>query len=427
MGKSGQLYFDFDTYLRQGEPSQREKAIVWGTAIGLQKVDGLETSAYLQQTALKNIEGEITIDEAKELVNAYYISRQAHNEENEDKEEADRVATNIAKLLSSNTLAFSFFGYTQVHRNIFEGVFKHAGQIRDYDITKREWVLRGDTVNYMYAADLKRAVEYDLEQERMFDYGGLSTDEIIRHVSRFTANLWQIHAFCEGNTRTTAVFVIQYLRSMGFSVNNEIFARHSWYFRNAMVRYVYKNNEGVMPEPKYLERFFRNMLLGEQWDLRNRYLVINPPAEYAEQPRLNTPTSSTNTPTSTPTSSMQTEQVPNKYRTSTEQAPNLFYTDDKNTRDLVLTIGTGQLTVKEMMNGVGLKHRPNFLEQFLTPAISAGFVRMLYPNSPRHPKQKYKGIGLYNQLHNHPERIPNASRTNDITKIGTEKQLNKEE
>ena len=291
MGKSGQLYFDFDTYLRQGEPSQREKAIVWGTAIGLQKVDGLETSAYLQQTAIKNIEGEITIDEAKKLVDSYYISRRAHDEANADKEEADRVAANIAKLLSSNTLAFSFFGYTQVHRNIFEGVFKHAGQIRDYDITKREWVLRGDTVNYMYAADLKRAVEYDLEQERMFDYGGLSSDEIIRHVSRFTANLWQIHAFCEGNTRTTAVFVIQYLRSMGFSVNNEIFARHSWYFRNAMVRYVYKNNEGVMPEPKYLERFFRNMLLGEQWDLRNRYLVINPPAEYAEQPRIDNPTS----------------------------------------------------------------------------------------------------------------------------------------
>ena len=404
MGKSGALYFDFETYLRQGEPSQREKAIVWSTAIGLQKVDGLETSAYLQQTALKNIEGEITIDEAKNLVNSYYISRQAHDDDNDDKEEADRVAANIAKLLSTNTLAFSFFGYTQIHRNIFDGVFKHAGQIRDYDITKREWVLRGDTVNYMYAADLQRAIEYDLEQERMFDYGGLSSDEIVRHVSRFTANLWQIHAFCEGNTRTTAVFVIQYLRSMGFSVNNEIFARHSWYFRNAMVRYVYKNNEGVMPEPKYLERFFRNMLLGEQWNLRNRYLVINPPAEYAEQPRLDTHIS-------TPTSKMQTEQAPNKYRTSTEQAPNMFYTDDKNTRDLVLTIGTEQLTVKDMMNGIGLKHRPNFLEQFLSPAISTGFVRMLYPDSPRHPKQKYlltvKGIGLYNQLHNHPERIPN--------------------
>lgn len=403
MGKSGQLYFDFDTYLRQGEPSQREKAIVWGTAIGLQKVDGLETSAYLQQTALKNIEGEITIDEAKELVNAYYISRQAHNEDNEDKEEADRVAANIAKLLSSNTLAFSFFGYTQVHRNIFEGVFKHAGQIRDYDITKREWVLRGDTVNYMYAADLQRAVEYDLEQERMFDYGGLSSDEIIRHVSRFTANLWQIHAFCEGNTRTTAVFVIQYLRSMGFSVNNEIFARHSWYFRNAMVRYVYKNNEGVMPEPKYLERFFRNMLLGEQWDLRNRYLVINPPAEYAEQPRLDTPTSTINTPastptstTNTPTSSQDTEPVP------PQVSGDMLHTDNKNIRKIVNILGQESLSIKEMMNAVGLKDRKNFIEYSLTPAISTGFVRMLYPDSPRHPKQKYlltvKGIGLYNQL-----------------------------
>ena len=377
MGKSGQLYFDFDTYLRQGEPSQREKAIVWGTAIGLQKVDGLETSAYLQQTALKNIEGEITIDEAKELVNAYYISRQAHNEENEDKEEADRVATNIAKLLSSNTLAFSFFGYTQVHRNIFEGVFKHAGQIRDYDITKREWVLRGDTVNYMYAADLQRAVEYDLEQERMFDYGGLSSDEIIRHVSRFTANLWQIHAFCEGNTRTTAVFVIQYLRSMGFSVNNEIFARHSWYFRNAMVRYVYKNNEGVMPEPKFLERFFRNMLLGEQWDLRNRYLVINPPAEYAEQPRLDTPTSTINTPastptstTNTPTSSQDTEPVP------PQVSGGMFHTDNKNIRKIVNILGQESLSIKEMMNAVDLKDRKNFIE-LLSILLRQLFLRAL--------------------------------------------------
>ena len=377
MGKSGQLYFDFDTYLRQGEPSQREKAIVWGTAIGLQKVDGLETSAYLQQTALKNIEGEITIDEAKELVNAYYISRQAHNEENEDKEEADRVATNIAKLLSSNTLAFSFFGYTQVHRNIFEGVFKHAGQIRDYDITKREWVLRGDTVNYMYAADLQRAVEYDLEQERMFDYGGLSSDEIIRHVSRFTANLWQIHAFCEGNTRTTAVFVIQYLRSMGFSVNNEIFARHSWYFRNAMVRYVYKNNEGVMPEPKFLERFFRNMLLGEQWDLRNRYLVINPPAEYAEQPGLDTPTSTINTPastptstTNTPTSSQDTEPVP------PQVSGGMFHTDNKNIRKIVNILGQESLSIKEMMNAVDLKDRKNFIE-LLSILLRQLFLRAL--------------------------------------------------
>lgn len=219
-----------------------------------------------------------------------------------DSEEADRVSANIARLLSSKALNFTYFGYTQVHRQIFEGVFKFAGKLRDYEISKREWVLRGDTVSYGYAFELKQAIEYDLEQERQFNYGGLSRDEIISHIAHFVAYLWQIHAFPEGNTRTTAVFIIQYLRSLGFKVDNEMFKNHSWYFRNALVRYVYKNNEGVMYEPKYLERFFRNLLFGEQWVLKNRYLIINPPAEYAEQPRLDAP------------------QAPNKYPTSTQQA-----------------------------------------------------------------------------------------------------------
>ena len=387
MGTSGQLYLDFDAYLRQGEPSKKEKALLWSTAIGLQKVDGLETSAYLQQTAKRNIEGEITFDEAKQLIDNYYISKQVHDEHQEDTEEADRVSANIAKLLSSHTLSFSLFGYTQIHKNIFDGVFKHAGKIRDYDITKKEWVLRGDTVNYMYAADLRLAVEYDLEKERLFDYGGLSTDMIIQHIARFTADLWQIHAFAEGNTRTTAVFVIQYLRSLGFKVNNDIFAKNAWYFRNAMVRYVYKNNAGVMPEPKYLERFFRNLLLGEQWDLKNRYLIINPPSECAVQPRFDTPTSA---PTSTPT--------------SIDCYGNMFLTENEHIHRLVMALGDKRLSVKEMMGAVGLKDRKNFLEYTLNPAIASGFVNMLYPNSPRHPRQKYlltvKGIGLYNQNSN---------------------------
>lgn len=381
---SNQLYIDFDAYIRQGEPDKREKASVWSTAIGLQAVDGLTTSEYLQETARRNIEGEITIDEAQLLINNYYITKTTHNEGDADKEEADRVSSNIAKLLSSNTLNFSVFGYTQVHRNIFNGVFKFAGKIRDYDISKKEWVLHGDTVTYMYAADLKLALEYDLEQERQFNYGGLSSDEIIAHVSRFTANLWQIHAFGEGNTRTTAVFVILYLRSLGFKANNEIFAQNSWYFRNALVRYVYKNREGVMPEPKYLERFFRNMLLGEQWVLKNRYLILNPPAEFSEQPRLDTPTS---TPTSTPA--------------STKQVVNQFLTNNENILRLVRAIGNEAMSVKDIMSAIQLKDRKNFLEYSLNPAMNEGFVRMLHPDSPRHPRQKYlltvKGLGLYNQ------------------------------
>lgn len=371
---------ELEEYIRQGEPEQRERAYAWSTAIGLQAVDGLTTSEYLQETARRNIEGEISIDEARELIRNYYITKTSHDQGDADSEEADRVSANIAKLLSTNTLVFSVFGYLQVHRNIFDGVFKFAGEIRDYDITKKEWVLHGDTVMYMYAQDLRLALEYDIEQERQFNYGGLSTDEIIRHVSKFTAGLWQIHAFREGNTRTTAVFVILYLRSLGFKVNNDIFAQNSWYFRNALVRYVYKNRNGVMPESKYLERFFRNMLLGEQWVLRNRYLVLNPPEEYREQPRLDTP-----------------EQAPEQ---APEQVCNQFMTNNENIRRLVMVIANSQMSVKEMMQAVNLKHRPNFLEYTLNPAISEGFVCMLYPESPRHPRQKYlltvKGLGLYN-------------------------------
>lgn len=292
MKQPKQTYLSFDEYIRLGEPEQQEKAANWNIAIGLQAVDGLKPSQYLVETAKRNIQGEISLDETQELIHNYYVSKQRRDTpDDSDSEEADRVSANIARLLSSKALNFTYFGYTQVHRQIFEGVYKFAGKVRDYEISKREWVLRGDTVSYGYAFELKQAIEYDLEQERQFNYGGLSRDEIVGHIAHFVAYLWQIHAFPEGNTRTTAVFIIQYLRSLGFKVDNEMFKNHSWYFRNALVRYVYKNNEGVMYEPKYLERFFRNLLFGEQWVLKNRYLIINPPAEYAEQPRLDAPTS----------------------------------------------------------------------------------------------------------------------------------------
>ena len=301
-----QLYLDFDEYIRLGEPEQQKKAANWNIAIGLQAVDGLKPSEYLVETAKKNIEGEISIDEVRDLINGYYISKNKREPDDDEREEADRVSSNIAKLLNSQSLNFTLFGYTQVHKNIFDGVFKFAGKIRDFEISKREWVLRGDSVSYAYSNDLRPAIEYDLEQERQFNYAGLSHDEVISHIAHFVAYLWQIHAFPEGNTRTTAVFTIQYLRSLGFTIDNEMFKNHSWYFRNALVRYVYKNNTGVMYEPKFLERFFSNLLFGDSWVLKNRYLIINPPAEYAEQPRLE------NVP--------ETEQVPNKHRTSTEQA-----------------------------------------------------------------------------------------------------------
>ena len=294
---------DFDEYIRQGEPNKKEKASIWQTAIGLQAVDGLQTSDYLKQTARKHIEGEIDIDEARQLIKSYYQSKTQREPDDDEKQEADKVSANITKILSSQSLDFTTGGFISIHRRVFEGVFKHAGRLRDYDITKREWVLNGDTVNYLNWEDLRRAIDYDIEQERQFSYRGISPDAMIGHISKFVSGLWQIHPFCEGNTRTTAVFTILYLRSIGFEVNNDMFALHSWYFRNALVRANYKNARlGIDYTPVYLERFFRNLILGDKWDLRNRYLHVSASEEWKNQPKLSDPTS--------------TRQVPDKYPTS---------------------------------------------------------------------------------------------------------------
>lgn len=380
-----QLYIDFDEYIRQGEPDKREKASVWSTAIGLQAVDGLTTSEYLQETARRNIEGEITIDEAQQLIHNYYITKTTHDEDDADKEEADRVSSNIAKILRHQTLAFSIVGITGIHEAIFKGVFKHAGKIRDYNISKKEFVLRGDSVAYMEYDWLRRALEYDLQQEKEFDYKGLSKEGIVKHVCRFIAGLWEIHPFCEGNTRTTAVFLIQYLRSMGFQVNNTPFAQHSWYFRNALVRANYSNPlKGVSRDYSFLEKFFGNLLLGETNELKNRYMVICPPDD------LNIPD---NQPDKLPDN--QPDKLPCKLSDK-------FETNNENILRILKAIGEQELSVKEILKGMGLKDRENFMDNFLTPAMNEGFVRMLHPDSPHHPRQKYlltvKGVGLYNKM-----------------------------
>ena len=157
-----------------------------------------------------------------------------------------------------------------------KGIYKHAGKIRDYNITKKEWVLDGATVIYGSASELRATFEYDFSQEKNFSYKGLSMDEIIHHLAVFISNLWQIHIFGEGNTRTTAVFFIKYLRILGFSATNDIFAENAWYFRNALVRANYTNlQKGIHETTEYLEVFLRNLLLNEKNELHNRNLHIS--------------------------------------------------------------------------------------------------------------------------------------------------------
>ena len=317
-----QQYLDFDRYIRQGEAGQKERAEAWKIAIGLQDVDGLKTSEYLQQTALRNVEGEITIDEARELVRQYYITRTARDTESACLEEADKVSANITKILSTDTLDFSAKGFISLHRRIFDGVFEYAGIIRGYDIAKREWVLDGDSVSYLNWEDLRNALEYDIEMERSFNYKGLSQDEMISHIAGFVSGLWQIHAF------------------------------------------------------------------GEGWDLRNRYLHIHPTPEGQVQPNL--------------ANTKSAGQVQDKFGTSSSQVQDKFHTDNPNICLLVDVMKGRKLSVKEIMEGMGLKGRDNFLKLYLIPAMNEGYIRLLYPKSPRHPRQKYlltaKGLMLLESL-----------------------------
>ena len=266
---------NFDEYLRQGEPNKAEKAKVWKTAVGLQQVDGLKPSEYLIETAKQNIEGDITIDEVKRRIESYYQQHPTKTDEDRT-EEADKVSARIAEMLSEQTFAFSPAEYWTIHRRLFTGIYKFAGKIRDYNITKKEWVLNGETVLYASADSLIATLEYDFEQERKFNYKGLSEQEIIEHLAHFISNLWQIHIFGEGNTRTTAIFLIKYLRKLGFKdVNNDLFANYSWYFRNALVRANYEDlSRGIYKTEKFLIHFLSNLLLEENISLKNREMHI---------------------------------------------------------------------------------------------------------------------------------------------------------
>ena len=266
----------FKEYLRESEPDKAHKGYVWSTAIGLQAVDGLKPSKYLIDTAIQNIEGRITMKEAQSLIDTYYEERPEHLSDDGRTEEADKVSSRIAEILSETAFSFSPNEYISIHRKLFQGIYKHAGKIRDYNITKKEWVLDVATVMYGSASELRATLEYDFLQEKEFSYKGLSMDRIIHHLAVFISRLWQIHIFGEGNTRTTAVFFIKYLRTLGFSAANDIFAENAWYFRNALVRANYTNLQmGVYETTEYLEAFLRNLLLNEKNELHNRNLHIS--------------------------------------------------------------------------------------------------------------------------------------------------------
>ena len=267
---------DFEEYIIQGEPDKKEKSIIWQTAIGLQQVDGLKPSAYLIETAKQNIEGDITIDEVQYRIGSYYKTKTVRTDDDNRTEEADLVSARIVKILSNETFSFSPLEYIAIHRQLFTGIYKFAGKIRDYNISKTEWVLNGKSVLYANAPQIRATLEYDFNQEKHYDYKNTDFPQSIQHLVKFISGVWQIHAFGEGNTRTTAVFAIKYLRSFGFKIDNTPFAQHSWYFRNALVRANYNDwTNNIHATDEYLMMFFGNLLLGEKNELKNRYLRVD--------------------------------------------------------------------------------------------------------------------------------------------------------
>lgn len=275
---------DLNEYIRQGEPGKAEKSNAWKTAIGLQAVDGLKTSPYLLETAKEHIEGKISILDAGHRIQSYYAQRSERLDAEANTREADIVSVRIAQLLGEKTFQFSPAEWQSIHKRLFEGVFDLAGKFRDYNISKSEWVLNGETVVYAPYESIRDTLDYDFAQEKAFSYAGLTLEESVRHVAKFTSDIWQIHPFCEGNTRATAVFIIKYLATFGFSVSNEAFAANSWYFRNALVRANYNDwQKGIHATTEYLELFFENLLLHRNHELKNRYLHIEYQGEAPDQ------------------------------------------------------------------------------------------------------------------------------------------------
>ncbi len=268
---------ELSEYIKEGEPNKVKKTKTWETAIGLQDVDGLKPSKYLIDTAKEHIEGKINIDEVEKRIDKYYkVLDNRKKDESENSEEADKVAVRIAEILSDNSFNFNPTELIGIHQKLFKGIYKEAGKIRDYNFTKKEWILNNDTVIYASYQTIMETLKYDFEQEKNFSYKDLSFDEAIKHICRFTSNIWQVHPFCEGNTRTTAVFIIKYLRTFGFNINDEVFAKHSWYFRNSLVRANYKKfDKNIFEDISFLEKFFYNLLANTNYELKNRYTHVD--------------------------------------------------------------------------------------------------------------------------------------------------------
>lgn len=269
-----------NAYARLKEQETPEaKTAHWDAAKGLQAVDGLRTTPYLEEIAESHIAGRYTSSDATRLVQSYYEKRATHGESMEGRE-PDLVSARIVELLESRAFSYRPTMLNFIHEKLFKGLIDHPydAEFRDYNITKKEFILAGETVVYADYGLIPDNLSYDF---KAFDYSGffLAGPESAKQFDSFItfiSNIWQTHPFVEGNTRTVAVFAELMLRAKGANINNDAFAEHSLFFRNALIRANYSSLAHGLPEDKsYLKLFFENLLLGTEHQLKNRALCCD--------------------------------------------------------------------------------------------------------------------------------------------------------
>lgn len=264
-----------NNYIEEEYSLNYVKQLQWDAAIGLQEVDSLKPSKYLKKLSEENVNGEKTIYEVEHELKEYYIEKEKINDINHNELECDLVSTRIVQLLEDEKFKLSVDFLRYIHGYLFKDIYDFAGQFRKIDFSKHELILNNDSALYGDCKTLKESLEYDISLERVKNYKEMNIVEVINNITDFSSRIWQTHPFREGNTRTTAIFIIKYLISLGYQVDNTLFKDKSVYFRNALVRSNYFNNEkNVRDDNSYLIKFYENLLLGKNNNLQSKDLIV---------------------------------------------------------------------------------------------------------------------------------------------------------
>ena len=274
---TGEKNIEDATYESAETNSREERRKNWFVAFGLQDVDDLKPSDYAVKLANAHISGEMSINEVEETIRNYYTQKENAQKVKERQDESDIVSSRIVRILDNNSFSNNENSLKNIHKILFKGFDNYChGKYRQCDIIKAEWVLDNDTVQYCHFENIEDDVALAFNKEEHFNYIETDEKQTVIHIADFISNLWQIHPFLEGNTRTTAVFAIKYLRHLGYDIDNTPFEKNAKYFRGALVRANYKNNVlKVNKDISFINMFFENILLGKNNNLQNRTLHIH--------------------------------------------------------------------------------------------------------------------------------------------------------